>query len=426
MHAVIGQFDEPVVDILSVRKAQSLWAGKSVGERLRVIRRLRSLIAENANLLATTAAAVSQRPVAEKLVCEVLPLADGCKWLEKNAARILRRKKFGWRGRPFWLGGARFEIQRQPFGVVLIIAPRNYPLFLPAIQALQALAACNAVLIKPAPGTRQVSCGFVRLARQAGLERSLLVALPENERTVDNSVRAGIDKVIFTGSSKNGRKILYKLASTNTPAVMELAGEDAMIVLSDADPDLVIQALNFGTQLNGGETCIAPRRLIVEEPIAKKFLARLMSAGLPNIQIQRVPNADAALEIANGNEYGLGASIFSQDLGKARSLAARIKSGFVTINDIIVPTADPRFPFGGTKASGFGVTRGEAGLLEMTHNHVVSMSREKSRRHLGVPNESLCNLFLAYIKLFHGKAADRWSSAFRFFKASATNLSKRS
>ena len=65
-------------------------------------------------------------------------------------------------------------------------------------------------------------------------------------------------------------------------------------------------------------------------------------------------------------DFALGASIFSRDIAKARALAARIKTGFVLINDLIVPTADPRMPFGGVKASGFGTTRGEEGLLEMT------------------------------------------------------------
>ena len=84
-----------------------------------------------------------------------------------------------------------------------------------------------------------------------------------------------------------------------------------------------------------------------------------------------------------------GASIFSRDLDARSHLAARIKTGFVLINDLIVPTADPRMPFGGVKASGFGSTRGDEGLLEMTFPHVVgdaprkltpAFRRERSRR----------------------------------------------
>ena len=103
--------------------AQARWALTPIHERLRVIRELRHLIAENADALASDAAAVSARPLAEKLVSEVLPLADACRWLERNAARVLAPRRGGSRGRPFWMTGVSFEVQRQPFGTVLVIGP---------------------------------------------------------------------------------------------------------------------------------------------------------------------------------------------------------------------------------------------------------------------------------------------------------------
>ena len=221
-------------------------------------------IAANAETLAIAAAAVSDRPVAEKLVSEVLPLADACRWLERSAARVLAPRRCGKSGRPFWMQGFSFEVQRQPFGVVLVIGPGNYPLFLPAVHSLHALAAGNAVLLKPAPGTRSVALIFAKLARAAGLDPALLTILPESVEAAHDAIADGVDKVIFTGSSENGRDVLARLAATNTPAVMELSGEDAVLVFADADLDLVVRALRFGTRLNGGETCIAPRRLIVE------------------------------------------------------------------------------------------------------------------------------------------------------------------
>ena len=82
------------------RAAQAHWALTPIRERLRVVRELRHLIAENADALAAAAAAVSDRPLAEKLVSEVLPLADACRWLERNAARVLAPRRCGRRGRP--------------------------------------------------------------------------------------------------------------------------------------------------------------------------------------------------------------------------------------------------------------------------------------------------------------------------------------
>ncbi len=426
----------------------------SHAKRLRVVRVLRHLIAENADALAAAAAAVSDRPLAEKLVSEVLPLADACRWLERNATRVLAPRRCGSRGRPLWMTGVSFEVQRQPFGTVLVIGPGNYPLFLPAVHSLHALVAGNAVRLKPAPGTRAVALAFARLAIEAGLDPALLTILPESIEAARDAISAGVDKVIFTGSSENGRAVLALLAESNTPSIMELSGEDAVIVLADADLDLVVRALRFGTRLNGGETCIAPRRVIAIETIADALAERLGSARAPRaglgalaetsssvgaaalptkngasradddssararattrearalpepplIRIERVADDQHALTLINTADFALGASIFSRDIAKARALAAQIKTGFVLINDLIVPTADPRMPFGGVRASGFGATRGDEGLLEMTHPHVVAIRRGRFHPHFDEPAPDAARLFTAYIRAAHGRS----------------------
>jgi acyl-CoA reductase-like NAD-dependent aldehyde dehydrogenase len=385
------------------RAAQSRWAQAPIEERLRIVRELRHRIAENADALAVAAGGVRNRPLAEKLVSEVLPLADACRWLERNAARVLAPRRCGKRGRPFWMRGVSFEVQRQPFGVVLVIGPGNYPLFLPAVHSLHALVAGNAVLLKPAPGTPEVALAFARLFIDAGLDSALLTILPESVGAARDAIADGVDKVIFTGSSENGRNVLTVLAETNTPSVMELSGEDAVIVLADADLDLVTRALRFGARLNAGETCIAPRRLVAVQSIADDLLACLAAARVPRLLVERVRDEAAALLRANSADFALGASIFSRDVAKARSLAALIKTGFVLINDLIVPTADPRMPFGGVKASGFGTTRGDEGLIEMTFPHVVAIRRCRSYPHFDDPGPDDAHLFSAYIRAAHGR-----------------------
>ena len=384
------------------RTAQSRWALTPISERLRVVRALRHGIAENADKLAGIAASVSERPIAEKLVSEVLPLADACRWLEKRADRVLATRRCGSRGRPFWMQGVTFEVQRQPFGLVLVIGPANYPLFLPAVHALHALVAGNAVLLKPAPGTRHVALAFAQLARENGLEPALLTILPESVSAARSAIADGVDKVIFTGSSENGRDVLATLAETNTPSVMELSGQDAVLVFADADLDLVVRALRFGTSLNDGNTCIAPRRLVVVQSVAEDLLARLSIARVPIMLIERVHDEEAAVHRANDADFALGASIFSRDVARARTLAARIKTGFVLINDLIAPTADPRMPFGGVKASGFGTTRGDEGLLEMTFPHVVAERHGRTHPHFDEPASGDAQLFSAYIRAAHG------------------------
>ena len=403
MNATLTPRTESSPDFHSeARTAQARWALTPIVERLRVVRALRHGIAENADKLAGIAASVSERPIAEKLVSEVLPLADACRWLEKRADRVLATRRCGSRGRPFWMQGVTFEVQRQPFGLVLVIGPANYPLFLPAVHALHALVAGNAVLLKPAPGTRHVALAFAQLARENGLDPSLLTILPESVAAARSAIADGVDKVIFTGSSENGRDVLATLAETNTPSVMELSGQDAVLVFADADLDLVVRALRFGTSLNDGNTCIAPRRLVVVQSVAEDLLARLSIARVPIMLIERVHDEEAAVHRANDADFALGASIFSRDVARARTLAARIKTGFVLINDLIAPTADPRMPFGGVKASGFGTTRGDEGLLEMTFPHVVAERHGRTHPHFDEPASGDAQLFSAYIRAAHG------------------------
>ncbi len=405
------------------RAAQSRWAQSPIRERLAVVRALRRLVAENADSLAAAAASVSDRPLAEKLVSEVLPLADACRWLEKNAARVLALRRCGRRGRPFWMRGVTFEVQRQPFGLVLVIGPGNYPLFLPAVHSLHALAAGNAVLLKPAPATRHVALAFAQLASEAGVPPALFSILPESVEAARGAIADGVDKVIFTGSSENGRDVLAMLAGTATPAVMELSGKDAVIVLADADLDLVVRAIRFGTILNGGETCIAPRRLVVVQSVADDLLLRLSIARIPRLPIERVGDERAAVARANDADFALGASIFSRDVAKARALAAQIRTGFVLINDLIVPTADPRMPFGGVKASGFGTTRGDEGLLEMTFPHVVAVRRGRAHPHFDEPAPGDARLFSAYIRAAHGTR--RFAAIRDLFRALLTKIKTR-
>ena len=442
----------------TLREAQSRWARMPIRERLRVVRELRYRIAENAEALADAAGSVSGRPRAEKLVSDVLPLADACRWLEREAARVVAARRFGKRGRPMWLHGHSFEVQRQPFGVVLVIGPANNPLFLPGVHSLHALVAGNAVLLKPAPGMRHVAFAFARLAFEAGLDPDLLTIMPDAIEATHQAIEAGVDKIIFTGSSENGRDLLARLAATNTPAVMELSGEDAVIVLADADLDLVARALRFGARLNAGQTCIAPRRLIVVESVAEELAEHLGSArdprdraddspaclrrsaspakdklaespnsarelhALPG-EIERVRDECAVVEAVNTADFSLGASIFSRDVSKARALAARLKTGFVTINDLIVPIADPRMPFGGVKASGFGTTRGAEGLLEMTFPHVVAVRRGRMRPHFDQPGPNEAQLFSAWLRAAHGR--HRLAAIPRFIRSLIENLGNR-
>ena len=466
----------------AARIVQTRWAAIPLAQRLARVRELRRLIAENASRLAEASAAARHRPVLEALTAEVLPLAEACRFVEREAQRLLAPRRLGRRGLPLWLAGVRSEVQREPLGVILIIAPGNYPLLLPGIQLIQALTAGNAVLLKPGVGGSSVARILLELLRRAGFDPHLAALLPESTEAARAAIEAPPDKVLFTGSAATGEKILAQLAPHLTPATMELSGSDAVIVRADADLGLVTKALQFGLTLNAGATCMAPKRVFVHRAIATELEGRLSEAfnnaprgpesslsngavsgrvvqnlrqlfsealeqgahfiadgfhanghtptpvvlaGVhPNARLLRedvfapvlamVNVADDAEAIARANDspYALGASIFTRDEMAARSLAERINVGVVTINDLIIPTADARVPFGGRKCSGFGVTRGAEGLLELTTPKVVTVSRGQSRPALEPSHPKDEAMFRAYLELTHGGGFGRRARAF--------------
>jgi acyl-CoA reductase-like NAD-dependent aldehyde dehydrogenase len=289
---------DPVSEVEFARTAQQAWATTPVAYRLRILRKFRHALAESAEDLA--ASVPCERPgslhrtIADTLVCEVLPLAEACRFLEREASAILSPKKQGTRNRPFWLRGVATEIYREPLGVVLLIAPSNYPLFLPGVQALQALAAGNAVLWKPAPGGTAVARALRLMLVAAGADPLLLQIQDESPATATATIHAGVDKVFLTGSETTGRVVLHDLAETITPSVMELSGCDAVFVLESADLNRVVAALTFGMRLNGSATCMAPRRIFATGTVANKLAGHLATA-LDQLDPVQVPESTSNL-----------------------------------------------------------------------------------------------------------------------------------
>jgi acyl-CoA reductase-like NAD-dependent aldehyde dehydrogenase len=445
------------------REAQRYWKAQSVTKRLRVITAFRHLAASSVEELARATGTEGGKS-AEALVAEVLPLLDACKFLEREAAAILGRLKLR-SGRPLWLFGTETQIYREPYGVVLLIGPSNYPLLLPGVQLMQALVAGNAVLLKPGTGAGPAALLLAKLLERAGLPADLLAVLDESPETSAKFIEMPVDKVLFTGSAKVGTTLLSRLAGRAIPATMELSGHDPVLVCADAELDLAAKAIAFGLTLNWGQTCIAPRRVFVARSVATELEGRVAEAlgtarqvalsgpestrlaqavmdalnsgahllagrltqegrligpvavaGLaadspllqqeyfgPLMTMVTVEDEDQGLELAGRSRLALGATIFSRDLERARSLAEELTAGVVVLNDMIVPTADPRVPFGGRKLSGFGVTRGREGLLELTTPKVVCVRRGNFRPHYRRAGAAEAKLFTDWIRLRHGR-----------------------
>lgn len=129
-----------------------------------------------------------------------------------------------------------------------------------------------------------------------------------------------------------------------------------------------------------------------------------------------VESMDRAVNIANDCRYGLAASVFGPAL-KAREVAERLRVGCVTINDVIAPTADPRLPFGGRRESGFGVTRGPEGLLDMTVPQVISVRHRGPTPHLDPPDAENREILGGMLQIQHAsRIGAKWSGLRRMIR----------
>ncbi len=454
-NALRHEATEPVLS-----EAQARWAARPLVDRLGVLRAARHRMASQTAVFTEAISPALARSAADTLVTELLPLLDAMRFLERRAHHLLAPRRLGTAGRPLWLAGVQSEVQRVPLGHVLIIGPANFPLFLPGVQTMQALVAGNAVTWKPGLGGERVARLVASTLREAGLPRGVLHVTDESVQAAQTALARGSDKVVFTGSLESGKKVLRTLAETATPAVMELSGADAVVVLPSANLPLVAEAIAFGLRLNGAEVCMSPRRLVATRgtlnslrPLLEAELANIPPVALNdrtaaslqalaeaaeaqgatlcgevNPQAQRpllVENARPEMAIATGDvfapvlsilevpsvlhmpvvvnacPYALAAAVFGS-LREARSLADQLHVGTVCINDLIAPTADPRTPFGGRGLSGFGSTRGPEGLLEMTAPKTVLARRRGLTQQYSLVGKREVPLFAGLIGFLHG------------------------
>ena len=406
MHAVAESVTENSARLAGLisrmRAAQQKWGRTEIQTRLRIVRALRGEIARHVRELVTAFAPELRAQPAERLASELIPLAEACRFLEEAAPEVLASRELTRKTKPIWSRGVRVEEHREPLGVVLIIGPSNYPFFLPAVQAVQALTAGNAVVIKPGAGAYPVLKLFSELTALAGLAPGLIEVLDEAQDSARAVLEEGIDKVVLTGSVSAGRAVYRTAAKQLTPAILELSGDDPVFVLSTADLERAVEAIAFGLRWNGGNSCIAPKRILVQEQVAETFevLFEMRCAAAQTLPVIHFAKEEEAIALAARSPFALGAAVFGEPAA-ARAFAKKIRAGVVVVNDMIVPTADPRVTFGGRGESGFGTTRGAEGLRQFTAPKVVVIQAAKRLRHLEPISESAAEVFRAYLALAH-------------------------
>ncbi|MBB4123252.1 aldehyde dehydrogenase family protein [Martelella radicis] len=427
----VATADDAEKAIASAKYAFPGWAAKSSAERAEAVSAIAAKIEENAEELATLLTQEQGKPLGG--IGSRFEIGGAVAWTRYTASldlpvEVIQDTPEG-----------RVELHRKPIGVVASITPWNWPVMIACWHIMPAIRAGNTVVIKPSPNTPLSTIRLVEIINEVVPAGVVNIITGENELGSFLTSHPDVGKVVFTGSTPTGRKVMESASATVKRLTLELGGNDAGIVLPDADPKAIAEGLFWGAFINNGQTCAALKRLYVHDslydgvcdalvsyaaniktgdgmaddsmlgPLQNRMQfdivssyvrdavakgARVLTGGTPTngpgffypvtlvadidhgtdlvdkeqfgpaLPIIRYSDVEEAIAKANDSESGLGGSVWSSDIEKAKAIAARMECGSVWINNH--GAIQPNAPFGGVKQSGVGVEFGMEGLKEMT------------------------------------------------------------
>lgn len=434
--------DTAVDDALdSARNAQRSWGRLAPEQRAAPVAALAGHLRARLRHLAEIMALEMGKPLGEA-AAEVEKCALGCEYYAANGAGFLRDQVVETDAR-------RSFVTFQPLGLVLAIMPWNFPFWQVMRASIPALIAGNGVLLKHAPNVPMCALELAGLFEAAGFPGGIFTNLFIDLDATGALIRdERVQAVTLTGSTRAGRQVAAVAGSRIKRCVLELGGSDPYVVLEDADLPRTVEACVTGRLINGGQSCIAAKRMIVHEAVADAFteevvarmaavrvgdpmaehtdvgpLARrdlrdnlaaqvarsieggakcLLGGKVPDVPgwyypatvltdvvpgmpaydeelfgpvacIIRAGSEDDALRIANDTAYGLGAAVFTRDLERGERIARTgLEAGSCFVNDFV--KSDPRLPFGGVKASGFGRELADFGIREFVNVKTVQVA----------------------------------------------------
>ena len=443
--------------VVKAREAQIKWQKFSIKLRGSYLKKLRTIITQHSDELVDTITKATGKSRIDALSTEILSSVIASSYYAKLAKSVLKPEKI--RRSSIIFFNKKSYVYHEPYGVIGIISPWNYPFIIPFHEIFLALIAGNAVVLKPASRTQEVGSLMQRFINETGIPENLfkVVNLP-GEIAGEAFINSGIDKLLFTGSTETGHKLASLAAGKLLPLACELGGKDAMIVLPDANVERAVNGALWAGLSNSGQSCGGVERLYISDSIYEKFKTKLIenakqlrmgpdnnpsteigsltteqqkekvanqvddaiSKGAdilyisesntpdgtlsrsdtfgkgslfypvtilenvpanalaaaeetfgPILVLERVKDENEAINRANDSSMGLTASIWTSNRKKALSLAGRLETGVVTINDHLMSHGMPETPWGGSKGSGHARTHGKWGLYEVTRVKVV-------------------------------------------------------
>lgn len=273
--AVIGKVAltplEEMPEIMSeARAAQKVWESFSFERRRDHIFKIRDYVLKNAEEIATVVSHNNGKTLSDAMNTEVLPCVLAADWYAKKTKSILGKKNLPPSNVLF--ANKRAYIERLPMGVVGVISPWNYPMAIPFGEIIMGLMAGNAILFKTASETCLVGVEIEKAITAGDLPDGLFRLIVGKGHEVSTAFfKHGVDKIFFTGSVAVGKDLMQQAAATMTPLSLELGGNDAMIVLEDANIERAVNGAIWAGFQNSGQTCAGVQRIYVHESVMQHF-----------------------------------------------------------------------------------------------------------------------------------------------------------
>ncbi len=407
--------------VIKQREYFSSQATKPYSFRRKQLKELRAAIIKNESKIAAALQQDLNRSDAQAYMTETGMIIQELTYIIRRLKGWMKRKKLP---SPFILPFTKFYVSPEPYGVVLIISPWNYPFFLTFLPLMAALAAGNCAVVKPSKASGASMRVIDEILTECFPEEYADVITPDSGNAYD-VLNEKFDYIFFTGGTETGRKVLHSAAENITPVTLELGGKCPCIVHEDCDFKKTVARITAGKFLNAGQTCVAPdyilahkgMRLIIGDAIRAKTAAmygedaylskdfgriinereldRIAQAAGQDIKVFKdkkyieplvVENAgentglmqeevfgpvlpivyydtiEEAIEFVNKREKPLVLYLFTKSRQIMKKVLAETSSGSACVNDTVVHMSNPDMPFGGTGGSGFGRYRGKAGF----------------------------------------------------------------
>ncbi|MFI9408625.1 aldehyde dehydrogenase family protein [Nocardia gamkensis] len=316
------------------RTRRSFASGRTRGVewRLEQLRGIVKLLDEREEEIAAALADDLGRNKAEAWFGDVASTRGEAEYAIKHVRSWMRRRRQPLS--PIQYPGSAW-IQFEPLGVVLIIGPWNYPVYLTLSPLVAAVAAGNCAVVKPSELAPATSALLARLVPEY-LDSEAISVIEGDASVTQDLLSCGFDHALFTGGTEIGKKIMAGAAPTLTPVTLELGGKSPVIVAEDADLDIVARRIAWVKLMNSGQTCIAPDYVLADHRIRDRLVDKIIAQ---IVEFERDTSVDGR-RIVNQRQFDRLAGYLDKTHGRI-ALGGRVTESSLSIEPTVIVDPHP-------------------------------------------------------------------------------------